>query len=79
MPRGGATGLLAPSFSATGAYSLAKIVITIQDGVAVATDDIPTDVSVEVRTYDVANISDELLSKDKSGRQFHARVWRAPE
>jgi hypothetical protein len=63
-----------------GARSLmAKIVLIIRNGVVDAIEGIPTDMFVEVRNYDVANLTEDLLSRDADGRACQVKEWRAPE
>ena len=58
---------------------MAKVIIRIKNGIAESIEDIPTDMSVEVRNYDVANVAEDQLTKDADGTPCHVREWRAPE
>ena len=58
---------------------MAKVVVIIRNGIAEAVKDIPTDMSVEVRNYDVANIMEDLLSRDTDGKPCQVKEWHAPE
>jgi hypothetical protein len=60
---------------------MSKVVIRIKNGVAESIDDIPTDMSVEVRNYDIdfAKVGEDQLTKDADGRFCHVKEWHAPE
>jgi hypothetical protein len=58
---------------------MAKVIIRIKNGIADSIEDIPTDLSVEVGDYDVANVADDQLTKDADGTRCYVREWRAPE
>jgi hypothetical protein len=58
---------------------MAKVIVTIKNGIAESIENIPTDMFVEVRNYDVANMAEDLLSKDAQGRPCHVKEWHAPE
>ena len=58
---------------------MAKVIIRIRNGIAESIEDIPTDMSIEVRNYNVANMPDEQLTKDADGTPCFVREWRAPE
>ena len=58
---------------------MAKVIIRIKNGIAESIEDIPTDMSVEVRNYDVANVAEDQLTKDADGTRCHVREWHAPE
>jgi hypothetical protein len=58
---------------------MARVIITIRNGIAESIEDIPTDTSVEVRNYDVAKVAEDELTKDADGTPCHVREWRAPE
>jgi hypothetical protein len=58
---------------------MAKVIIRIKNGIAESIEDIPTDMSVEVRNYDVANVAEDQLTKDADGTRCYVRAWRAPE
>jgi hypothetical protein len=58
---------------------MAKVIIRIKNGIAESIEDIPTDMSVEVRNYDVANVAEDQLTKDADGTRCYVREWRAPE
>jgi hypothetical protein len=58
---------------------MAKVIIRIKNGIAESIEDIPTDVSIEVRNYDVANVAEDQLTKDAGGKPCYVREWRAPE
>ena len=56
-----------------------KVIVKIKNGVAESVEDIPPDVFIEVRNYDIANVSGELLSRDADGRPCQVKEWHAPE
>jgi len=58
---------------------MAKVIIRIKNGIAESIEDIPTDMSVEVRNYDVANVTEDQLTEDSEGTPCYVREWRAPE
>jgi hypothetical protein len=58
---------------------MAKVIIRIRNGVAESIEGIPTDMFIEVRNYDVANVAEDLLSKDASGQPCQVKEWHAPE
>jgi hypothetical protein len=58
---------------------MAKVIIRIKNGIAESIEDIPTDMSIEVRNYDVANVAEDQLTKDVDGTPCYVREWRAPE
>jgi hypothetical protein len=58
---------------------MAKVVVRIKNGVAESVEDIPTDMSIEVRNYDVSNVAEDQLSRDTEGRPCHVKEWHAPE
>jgi hypothetical protein len=58
---------------------MAKLVIRIKNGIAESIEDIPTDVSIEVRNYDVADIPEDRLSRDADGKLCRVKEWHAPE
>jgi hypothetical protein len=58
---------------------MARVIIRIRNGIAESIEDIPTDMSVEVRNYDVANVEKDELTKDADGTPCYVREWRAPE
>jgi hypothetical protein len=58
---------------------MAKVIIRIKNGIAESVEDIPTDMSIEVRNYDVANVAEDQLTKDADGTSCYVREWRAPE
>jgi hypothetical protein len=39
----------------------------------------PTDMFIEVRNYDVANSTEDQLTKDADGMLCQVKEWRAPE
>jgi hypothetical protein len=49
-----------------GEYDMTKITVKIEDGVVQAVEGIPTDVTIEVRNYDVSDV-------DKSGNERRER------
>lgn len=58
---------------------MAKVIVRIRNGIAESVEDIPTDVSIEVRNYDVTGVQQDLLSKDGDGSPCLVKEWRAPE
>jgi hypothetical protein len=58
---------------------MTKVTIKIRNGIAESIEDIPTDVSIEVRNYDVVNVAEDQLTKDADGTRCYVREWRAPE
>ncbi len=58
---------------------MAKVTVIIRNGVAEAVEDIPTDLFVEVRNYDIADVPQDLVSTDAKGQPYHAKEWHAPE
>ena len=58
---------------------MSKVIVKIRNGIAESIEDIPTDVSVEVRNYDVANVAEDQLTRDAYGKSCHIREWQAPE
>lgn len=40
---------------------------------------IPTDVTIEVRNYGVAEVDGKMVTKDENGKSCEIREWRAPE
>ena len=59
--------------------SMAKVVAIIRNGVAESVEDLPTDMRVEIRNYDIADMEESLLSKDMNGRPCLVKEWHAPE
>jgi hypothetical protein len=47
---------------------MAKVIVRIRIEIAESIEGIPTDMFIEVRNYDVANVSEDLLSKDADGQ-----------
>jgi hypothetical protein len=58
---------------------MAKVIIRIKNGIAESIEDIPTDMSIEVRNYDVVNVAENELTKDADGTLCQVKEWRAPE
>ncbi len=58
---------------------MAKVIIKIKNGIAESVEDIPTDISVEVRNYDVTNVAEDQLTKDADGKLCQVKEWHAPE
>ena len=58
---------------------MVKVVVRIKNGIAESVEEIPTDMSVEVRNYDVANVSEDLLSRDADGQPCQVKEWHALE
>jgi hypothetical protein len=58
---------------------VAKVTVIIRNGVAEAIEGIPKDMFVEVRNYDVANVTGGLLSRDAYGKPCQVKEWHAPE
>ena len=58
---------------------MAKVIIRIKNGKVESIEDIPTDMSIEVRDYDVANAAKDRLTRDSDGVPCYVREWRAPE
>jgi hypothetical protein len=58
---------------------MAKVIVKIRNGIAESVEDIPTDVSIEVRNYDATDVESSLLSKDADGSPCLVKEWRAPE
>ncbi|HSS97558.1 MAG TPA: hypothetical protein VLK33_11035 [Terriglobales bacterium] len=56
-----------------------KVIVRIKNGVAESVEDIPPDVFIEVRNYDIAHIAEDLLSKDPDGTSCQVKEWHAPE
>jgi hypothetical protein len=57
---------------------MAKVIVRIKNGVAESIEDIPTDVSIEVRNYDIANVAEDQLSRDNDGTNLRTRECRNP-
>lgn len=53
--------------------------VKIEDGMVRAVEGIPTDVTVEVRNYDVSDIDRRAVTKDGSGKSCEIGEWHAPE
>jgi hypothetical protein len=51
------------------------ILVTVQGGVIQNIDDIPTDVRVVVRDYDVDGIDESKLEEDQDGHRFVESTW----
>ncbi len=58
---------------------MTKITVKIEDGVVQAVEGIPTDVTIEVRNYDVSDVDRRVVTKDESGKSCEIREWHAPE
>jgi hypothetical protein len=58
---------------------MAKVIIKIKNGIAESVEDIPTDISIEVRNYDVTNAAEDRLTKDANDEPCHVKEWHAPE
>jgi hypothetical protein len=57
---------------------MAKVIVRIKNGIAESTEGIPTGMFIEVRNYDVANVAEDLLSKDADGQRYQVKEWHAP-
>ena len=60
-------------------YNMAKITVTIEDGMVQTSEGIPTDVTIEVRNYDVSDVGEKMVTKDENGKSCEIREWHAPE
>ena len=58
---------------------MAKVIVRIRNGIAQSVEGIPTDMFIEVRNYDVADMPEDLLSKDADGQPCQVEEWHAPE
>jgi hypothetical protein len=58
---------------------MAKITVKIEDGMVQADEGIPTDVTIEVRNYDVNALDEKMVTKDENGKSCEIREWHAPE
>jgi hypothetical protein len=58
---------------------MTKITVKIEDGVVQAVEGIPTDVTIEVRNYDVSDVDRRGVTKDESGKSCEIREWHTPE
>ena len=58
---------------------MTKISMVIEDGRVKAVEGIPTDIYVEVKTYDSDGLDKNGLSKDENGRACDVREWHSPE
>ena len=58
---------------------MAKVIIKIKNGIAESIEDIPTDMSIEVQNYDVANVAEDQLTRDADGKSCQVKEWHAPE
>ena len=58
---------------------MSKVIVRIRNGIAESIEDIPTDIFIEVRNYDVANVAQDQLTRDADGRQCQVKEWHAPE
>jgi hypothetical protein len=59
--------------------NMAKITVKIEDGMVQAIEGIPTDVTIEVRNYDVTEVDGKMVTKDENGKSCEIRKWQAPE
>jgi hypothetical protein len=55
------------------------MIIRIKNGIAESVEDIPTDMTVEVRNSDVTNMGEDQLTRDGDGPRRYGREWRSPE
>jgi hypothetical protein len=60
-------------------YNMAKITVKIEEGMVQAVEGIPTDVTIEVRNYDVSDGDGEMVTKDENRKSCEIREWQAPE
>ena len=60
-------------------YNMARITVKIEDGMVQAVEEIPADVTIEVRNHDVGGVGEKVITKDEKGRSCEIREWRAPE
>lgn len=60
-------------------YHMAKITVKIEEGMVQAVEGIPTDVTIEVRNYDVSDGDGEMVTKDENRKSCEIREWQAPE
>jgi hypothetical protein len=60
-------------------YNMAKITVKIEDGMVQMIEGIPTDVTIEVRNYDVSDVDEKMVTKDENGKSCEIREWQAPE
>jgi hypothetical protein len=58
---------------------MVKVIVKIKNGIAESIEDIPTDVSIEIRNYDVANVEEDQLVRDADGKPCLVKEWHAPE
>jgi len=58
---------------------MAKITVKIEDGMVQAVEGIPTDMTVEVRNYDVSEVDEKMVTKDEGGKSCEIREWHASE
>lgn len=58
---------------------MAKVIVRIRNGIAQSVEGIPTDMFIEVRNYDVADMPEDLLSKDADSQPCQVKEWHAPE
>ena len=58
---------------------MAKVTVRIKNGIAESIEGIPTDMSIEIRNYDVVDVAEDQLTRDADGTSCHVREWRAPE
>jgi hypothetical protein len=58
---------------------MAKITVKIEDGMVQTIEEIPTDVRIEVRNYDVSDVDEKMVTTDENGKSCEIREWHAPE
>jgi hypothetical protein len=56
-----------------------NIQIRLEQGLITAIEGLPTDIAVEVFSYDVAGSHPNRLSKDEDGTICEIKEWHAPE
>jgi hypothetical protein len=58
---------------------MAKVIVRIKNGIAESIEGIPTDMFIEMRNYDGAEVPEDLLSKDADGKPCRVKEWHASE
>jgi hypothetical protein len=54
-------------------YNMAKITVKIEDGMVQTIEEIPTDVRIEVRNYDVSDVDEKMVTTDENGKSCEIR------
>jgi hypothetical protein len=49
-------------------YNMAKITVKIEGGTVQTVEGIPTDVTIEVRNYDVSGVDEKVVTNDENGK-----------